>query len=491
MPIRSPYRSLAEVPFRLPARLNQAWLGAVGAAAAGVVATCAFAAAPKPEKAAAEAQAALAKGKIERAITLAEGAVAADPRNAAYRVTLADAYLRAGRFESAKQAYEEALQLGNEKGRVALAFALMQIAQGQNTQASDTLSAYRDSIPAADYGLALALAGQTSQGVAVLADVVRGGENTPKVRQNLAYAFALDGKWPMARAMVEQDLPADKVDQRLSEWALTARPDDARKRVAMLLGAPLRGDAGEPAVLALAARADGHNAAAKPAEAPALAAAAATELPPLAAPSNAPVIEVSDKVTGAARPAAATPIDPNADAPAVLQNVKVQAAAPAHVAVPARASVATQPAAIKSAPSRMAIKRLPSKAILAKPVMQPTQLASGGVPVQLGAFATPEGAKRAIAHYSARHSALGGHRLDMVKATVNNKVYWRVLARGYEGRSAAATCHAVTAHGGACLVRADLVKAVAQQPVAFARNSAKPAKPVAHDGVGPGFARRK
>lgn len=495
MPIRSPYRSLADAAFGLPTRVSQAWLGVAGAAAAGVVATCAFAAVPQAEKSATEAQAALAKGKTERAIAFAEAAVAADPRNAAYRVTLGDAYLRLGRFESAKQAYEEALQLGNDKGRTALALALMQIAQGQYAQASDTLSAYRDSIPAGDYGLALALAGQTSQGVAVLADTLRSGENTPKLRQNLAYAFALDGKWPMARAMVEQDLPADKVDARLNEWALTARPEDARKRVAMLLGTPLRGDSGEPAALALAAHGDNRNAAAEPAKAPALAKAAATELPPLAAPGNAPVVEVSDRAAPAVvKSAAAAPIDPNADAPAVLQNIKVQAAAPApapapvHIAVPAHVAPAARPVVAKSvAIKSVALKSMP-KPVVAKPVAQPARLASGGVPVQLGAFATAEGAKRAIGHYAARHSALGGHKLDMVRVTVNNKVYWRVLASGFAGRGAASACHAVTARGGACLVRADLAKTMGQQPVGYARNSAKP---VPHTAVAPGFARRK
>ncbi|MFX8692449.1 hypothetical protein ABTM44_18145, partial [Acinetobacter baumannii] len=81
----------------------------------------------------------------------------------------------------------------------------------------------------------------------------------------------------MARAMVEQDLPADKVDARLNEWALTNRPEDTRKRVALLLGTPIRGDSGMPASLALAAHADGQNAAAEPAKAPALARAAVTE----------------------------------------------------------------------------------------------------------------------------------------------------------------------------------------------------------------------
>jgi Flp pilus assembly protein TadD len=487
-----------------PIRFNRLTVSLAGMAAAGVVATCAVAAAPQPEKVAASAQTALSKGKIDKAIALAEQAVALEPRKADWRVVLGDSYLRAGRFVAAEQAYEEALQLGNDKGRTALALALMQISQGQYVQASDTLSAYRDSIPASDYGLALALSGQTGQGVAVLADALRQGDNSPKIRQNLAYAFALDGKWPMARAMVEQDLPADKVDERLSQWALAGRPEDTQKRVAMLLGAPLRGDSGEPARLALAATPGAPGVPAKaqadarsPAAAPRLARAAATELPALPSEPAAPVVDVLGRSAEAGAPAAAPSIsDSNADAPPVLQTMKVQSGAEpasAPTAQPVRMPTVRQPVAQQMVapgpvPRPVQVARAQASRPKTPSVAAPVYVANGNIAVQLGAFATPEGAKRALRHYAARHYALGGHQLSTLKVQVANKTYWRVLATGYAGHSASAACHAVTSNGGACLVRADLSRFQPSQTVGFARNSAKPAP---HNAVAPGLARRK
>lgn len=515
MSIKSPHRFLAQVATMHPIRFNRLTVSVAGMAAAGVLATCAVAAAPKPEKVAASAQSALAKGKVDKAIVLAEQAVSLEPRNPEWRVVLGDSYLRSGRFVSARQAYDEALQLGNDKGRTALALALTQIALGQYAQASDTLSAYRDFIPASDYGLALALSGQTGQGVAVLADALRQGDNSPKIRQNLAYAFALDGKWPMARAMVEQDLPANKVDERLSQWALAGRPEDTQKRVAMLLGTPLRGDAGEPAQLALATTPEVKGepvkalAAASVPAAPVLARAAATELPPLQTDAGAPVVDVSTRAVASDAPAAAPAIiDGDADAPAVLQNIKVQTAAPfeqasaapapvmqapAAPAQPVRMPTVRRPVAIQTVAPIPVVRHAPLARVQAsharqKPVAPAVYAATGNVAVQLGAFATSDGAQRALKHYAARHHALGGHKLSMVKVQVANKTYWRVLATGFAGHSANAACRAVTVGGGACLVRADMAKVQKVQPVGYARNAARPAP---HNAGAPGFARRK
>ena len=508
MSIKSPHRFLARVAATHPVRFSHFYVGIAGMTAAGLLATCAVAAAPRPGKIAAAAQAALTKGKIDKAIALAEQAVSIDPRNAAWRVVLGDAYLRAGRFVSAGQAYDEALKLGNDKGRTALALALMQISQGQYAQASDTLSAYRDSIPASDYGLALALSGQTGQGVAVLADALRQGDNSPKIRQNLAYAFALDGKWPMARAMVEQDLPADKVDDRLSQWALADRPEDTQKRVAMLLEAPLRGDPGEPVQLALAATPNGkaapaHAAAEAPAAAPRLASAAAprlasaaaAELPPLPAEPSAPAVDVSDRAAVSATAAAAPAlIDGIADVPVVLQNVRAETAPVTEPALAVKAQPAPAPRVrlpvVRQPVAQQTVAPAPfvRRTQVVRAVAAPVYPSIGSLSVQLGAFATQDGAKRALRHYSTRHRALNGHQLTMVRVHVANKVYWRVLATGFAGHSASAACHAVTAGGGVCLVRADMSRFQHAQPVRYAHHATKPAL---HAVVAPGLARRK
>jgi cytochrome c-type biogenesis protein CcmH/NrfG len=62
-----------------------------------------------------------------KAIAAAEKAVVKHPRDAVLRVALAQAYLGAGRFESAADAYADALSLGDARATTALGLALSQI----------------------------------------------------------------------------------------------------------------------------------------------------------------------------------------------------------------------------------------------------------------------------------------------------------------------------------------------------------------------------
>ena len=124
------------------------------ALASMALASC-TAAAPPAESSFAKAQAALEDGKVDRAITHAEAAVLAEPRNAGYRAMLGAAYLEAGRFNSASTAFGEAIELGDNDPRTILSYALTKVAMGDNTAALTKLSEYEQVIPAADLGLAL------------------------------------------------------------------------------------------------------------------------------------------------------------------------------------------------------------------------------------------------------------------------------------------------------------------------------------------------
>lgn len=380
------------------------------ALAAGVLTGCATGTI-RPDKFASSAEAALAKGNPKVAVDSAEKAVLADPRNPAYRMLLGSAYLKAGRFESARQAYDEAMELGEDSSRTALSLALADIALGLYPQAVDTLDSYRDSLEPADYGLALALAGQTGQGVAVLSDAIRGGENTVKVRQNLALAYALAGQWREARAMASQDLPAAEVGGRMEMWAMMGQRELTRERVAGLLSVPLRVDAGQPTALALAnfpATEQLSAEAAKRAEP--LAEAAVAELAPLDQP--------------------AAPAPSLADASSLPREGQL-----AMIDLP------------PSAPARPV-------QVVAKPVA-PVAAATGQSThqVQLGAFATAEGARRAWRHFTARNPALAGYRNVTTKVTINGRILWRVRAAGFAGlTSASSLCGSVKARGGDCLV---------------------------------------
>ena len=85
----------------------------------------------------------------------------------------------------------------------------------------------RRSLDPADYGLALALAGQPTTRVAVLEAAARAQGADARVRQNLALAYALAGDWTKARTVAAQDVPADQLDARIQQWMQLAKPAQA------------------------------------------------------------------------------------------------------------------------------------------------------------------------------------------------------------------------------------------------------------------------
>ena len=222
------------------------------AMAGALLAGCATQAAPRGDLAASKAEAALSKGKVDKAVASAEEAVQAEPRNAAYRAMLGTAYLEAGRFASAATSFDDAMALGDTSTRTALSLALALTGQGKYNEAVAVVQDWDDAIAPADLGLAYALAGQPQRGVQVMSNAFRGGETPPKMRQNLAYAYALSGQWKEARLMAAQDVPAGQLGDRIQEWALMTQPEAWQQRVAALIGAPSGvADGGQPVALAL------------------------------------------------------------------------------------------------------------------------------------------------------------------------------------------------------------------------------------------------
>lgn len=392
------------------------------ALAAGVLTGCATGGV-KPGNFAASSEAAMAKGHVASAVDKAEKAVLADPRNAAYRVLLGNAYLKAGRFESARQAYDESMELGEDSSQTALSLALADIALGRNPEAIDTLNSYRDSLDASDFGLALALAGQPAQGVAVLSNALRGGENTPKMRQNLALAYALGGQWREARTMAAQDVPADEVGDRMEQWAQMGHPALTRQRVAGLLSVPVRTDEGQPTALALAnypateqlAAEAATRAVAAPAAAPALAEAAVRELP---------------AIDQAATPAPS--LDDASSQPQQEQLALIDLPSSHRLTVRAKTPLAAAP---KAGARQVSV------------AVKGTHL------VQLGSFSSAEGARRAWRHFTARNPSLTGYRNTTTRVAVNGRTFWRVQAAGFANQALASSmCGSVKARGGACMV---------------------------------------
>lgn len=437
--------------------LGLAGFAAVALAAGAGLAPKAVVAKPTPDKIAVQARKALDGGQVEKAIQLGENLVAANPQEAGYRAILGQAYLRAGRFESAAQALDEAMQLGDNSARTALALALATSGAGRNEQAVAVLDDWRDAIPAADLGLAYAMAGQTERGIGVLIGALRGGENTPKLRQNLAYAYALDGRWREARIMASQDVPADKLDERISSWASRAKPEDSRLRVAGLIGAPLRSDAGMPARLALNASPAEQQLAVETSDEPAAPAFAANgELPAVQAQ---PVQQVS------LPPVSAPSV---AMQPAKLAFVENPVIQQVPVSLPGHAPVAKAKrpvASLAAAPGR-AMKRP------VQPVTAPAVSKGSTHAIQLGSFFSEQGARRAWGQYVARNPELRDFRMVITTANVRGKTYWRVAAAGLDGRGAGGLCAKVKARGGVCFAYATSGRP-ANAPVYAAKPRAK------------------
>ena len=78
-----------------------------------------------------QASRALTAGKLPEAIAALEQAVALAPRDAGYRMLLADAYVKTGRFQSAETTYRDVLEIDPGRTRAGLSLALMQSANGR------------------------------------------------------------------------------------------------------------------------------------------------------------------------------------------------------------------------------------------------------------------------------------------------------------------------------------------------------------------------
>lgn len=441
------------------ARFNRtAALALTSALGLVTLAGCSTQGAPRADVSASKAQTALKKGKTDVAIANAEAAVLAEPRNAAYRAVLGAAYLDAGRFASAATSFDDAMNLGDTSGRTALGFALAAIGQGDNARAVSVLDDWRDAIPADDLGLALALAGQPDRGVHVLGNALRGGQSTPKLRQNLAYAYALQGNWRAARIMASEDVPPAQLDARISEWAQIAKPEDFQKRVAGLLNVPVRADAGQPVQLALSNNPGAEQFAAE-AAAIATPVAASAELPAVEGfVASAPPPRELPPINGipvGSRPAEPAPqvaaVAPEVRAPESFQDAfKAPAPTGATVAqVAANAIKFVANPVVQTAPTRH------GAAAPAKRVGSPQVGADGSQLVQLGSFRSEAGARRAWGVYAKRYPELGNYQMVITQAKVRGKTYFRVSAGGFQVASARSMCGKVKARGQGCIAWAD------------------------------------
>lgn len=376
-------------------------------------------------QAAAQANTALTKRKFGEAVSFAEAAVAAAPQNANYRALLGQAYLSSGRFASAQSAYTDSLSLSPDNARAALNLVLAQIANGRNEDAVRTLEDHRQSLSAADFGLALALAGDPRAAVSLLEIAARDGRADVKLRQNLALSYALAGKWTNARVMAAQDLSPELVDERMTQWAQFVSPKAVNQQVATLLGVKPVSDGGQPMRLALVNPAQ-QSASVEPAVQPVTQPAfqpVAFEPEKAAEPVTVPVFEMAETSTKTA----------SYEAPLIKSEV-----APAKQAVVSAARPLAPNAKVKP-------------------------VESGRFVVQLGAFKSANSAQMAWNSALNRTADLGNYKPATSRVKVNAASLFRMSVSGFTTRETAGlVCAKVKAAGGACFIRSQAGDAPAQ-----------------------------
>ena len=380
------------------------------------------------------AQAAMEKGDTATAISLAERAVENSPADAGFRRLLGNAYLSAGRFASAEAAFRDTLAMMPGQQGVALKIVLAQLGQGKVEQGLGTLETYRGQIDAADAGLAMALAGQPGNAIAMLDEAARMPGADGRVRQNLALAYGLAGDWNAARTVAAQDVPGNQIDARIAEWMAFAKAGNAGQQVAALIGvSPASADPGQPTRLAL-----------KSANQPKLAMAAPAPQPTaeeMAAPQPAPVEVAAVAPPEMPQPPAMDPLAAAASDPALAEMVD---------------SIRREPVRASGALPKVSELRRTAAARFGK----------SGVVLQLGAYATPAGVQSGWATVSKRHAALKRYVPASARFAGPKGTVYRLSIKGFETDSEArGLCAQLKRSGAACFVRT----AAGDAPVRFAR----------------------
>ncbi len=447
---------------------------------------------------------AVADGLLSEAVGLLEQAVALAPRDAGYRLLLADTYMKSGRFQSAETTYRDVTDIDPGQNRAGIALALMQVANGRVEAAMAQLERIERDAPAADVGLAYALAGSPQRAIELLEPAARSIGATPRVRQNLALAYALGGDWQRARTIAAQDVPADELSSRMAQWASFSHRAGTAEPVQALLGVNAVADSGQPVQIALHTPAGGESrsvafASAEPVDVPVQApvrSASVDVSAPVAAPEPVQFAEVIPMPTDA--PVAAAPVvlaqaEPAGEAVVIAAPAPVEApAAPAapvdhagleapewgldeqgNVALPSEEPVEAQvPVRVRYAAAAenlvrgdATVMRVASRTAGVAAPAAIRAITSGRLPgkrasgsefvVQIGSFSSSENADRAWQHYQESYG-LRAERPVTMTIDHQGRLLHRVAVSGFDKRAdATQACQAIKARGGECFVRSN------------------------------------
>ena len=427
------------------------------------------------------AQAALVNGEYDTAINYAEKAVAGSPNDAGFRALLGNAYFASGRFASADMAYADSLAILPAQPQIILKRSLVMIAQGRGDAAVSLLDTAQGYVSESDRGLALALAGRHQSAIAVLDNAARSASGDARTRQNLALAYALSGDWNNARAIAAQDVPADQLDARLSQWRTMAAPSHSAQQVAALTGVtPAAIDPGQPTRLALNPQAVPQQRAAtvtapiqlQPAPSVSTQAIAANQavsspnvanVPPAAVQPFTVARAETGRIEAAERPAANVRYTEVPVIEGDFEEADTLAPLPAQ---PAAESAIMTPADIAAMPVKMAEAKATPSAGLSSDATRFTQSAASITAaaealkgdsqyvVQLGAYNKRADLDMGWAVATENFSPISKFKPMAARADINGKKYYRLAAWGFAGDAEARDfCMSIKQAGGDCWVR--------------------------------------
>jgi len=404
------------------------------------------------------ADAAIAGGDPNMALSVSQSVLANDSTNVDALVHEGDAYYALGRCPAADAAYQLALDhdakataaetgLGRcllKTDPAAAERALVAATQDDpgNAAAWNDLGIARDlqgnfagavqpyqqalladpSLTAAEVnlGLSLALSGNGPEALQYLGPLATGETATPKIREDYAAALVASGRSDEAKQVLAVDLPPDQVISAMNGFSALISQSQQPP--------PL------PAAPAPTVSAVPND---EVAAAPMQPAAAPAPLSPAAPPPPAPTPPALSK---------AAYVPDNSDAaytgPSPIPGA-VSSSTPGPVTEPA----APPPAPMKAAAATPA--PMPDA-----PAPAPEAAASGGDSVQLGALNTSDDAERAWKSISGATPALfSGKSPDIESATVNGRTFYRLRVGGFASKADAAKfCGEVSAAGNACTV---------------------------------------
>jgi Flp pilus assembly protein TadD len=421
------------------------------------------------------ADAAIAGGDPNMALSVSQSILSTDAGNTEALEHEGDAYYALGRCPAAQAAYQLALQhdpkateaqtglgrclLKTDPHAAELAFIQAVQDDPGNAAAFNDLGIARDlqgnfagavdpyqkallanpALTAAEVnlGLSLALSGNGPEALQYLGPLAISQQATPKIREDYAAALVASGRDDEARQVLAVDLPPDQVNSAMAGFANLI----AQSQAAPPPAAPPPTVSQVPAPMPVAAVPLQFAASAPPAPAQPMPLITAAPPAPIITPAPAPVAANAAPQHQASAPpapmmAAVAPKPAPAPAP-------VPIAAPPLFSMPYSAVIAGQsPPAASAAPASASVPVVPAGAVSAQ----------NGVSVQLAALNSQDDAQREWNSVTSAQPALfSGKQPEIEPVTVGGQTYYRLRVGGFPDKAAAAQfCGEVVAGGHPC-----------------------------------------